>query len=62
MSKNEPVKVKLSDLPISCPTDEVKLWSEHPRVFIELSEKDKENNCPYCGTKFILEDEKAYKD
>ncbi|MCF6775206.1 zinc-finger domain-containing protein [Thiotrichales bacterium 19X7-9] len=52
---NHIVHVTLSDLPVHCPTDETKLWNEHPRVFIELSVGAPENSCPYCSTKFKLD-------
>jgi uncharacterized Zn-finger protein len=54
MSENI-VKVKKSDLPISCPEFTGEVWNEHPRVYIELSEKQKTNKCPYCGNRFELE-------
>ena len=53
MSDNT-IKVKKSDLPISCPEFTGEVWNEHPRVYIELSEKQKTNKCPYCGNKFEL--------
>ncbi|MCF6765904.1 zinc-finger domain-containing protein [Thiotrichales bacterium 19S3-7] len=59
---NHVVHVNLADLPVHCPTDDAKLWNEHPRVFIELSINEPENSCPYCSTRFkldITEEEKA---
>jgi len=49
----EPVQIKTSDLPAHCPTEEMGLWNSHPRVYIPLQEQ-KEANCPYCGTQFVL--------
>ncbi len=48
--------IKRADLPISCPTKEMTLWNEHPRVFLPLGDKEHETVCPYCGAKFILTD------
>ena len=50
-------QVVQSDLPIHCPTDEMSLWSAHPRVFLPLNKEHPEIHCPYCGTKFVLKDE-----
>ncbi len=49
----ESVKLKPSELPAYCPTEEMGLWNSHPRVYIPLDEK-KEASCPYCGTLFTL--------
>ena len=46
--------VKKSELPLHCPTPEMKLWSTHPRVFLDIEVRG-EVLCPYCGTHFILE-------
>lgn len=55
-SAAESVKLKQSELPAYCPTEEMGLWNTHPRVYIPLDEK-KDANCPYCGTRFILVEE-----
>lgn len=55
--QTEAVQLKASELPAYCPTEDMGLWNSHPRVYIPL-EEEKEANCPYCGTLFILvEDE-----
>ncbi len=46
--------VSRSDLPLSCPTHEMKLWNSHPRVYLPI-EKTGEAMCPYCGSEFVLE-------
>jgi len=46
-------EVKASDLPLSCPTDEMALWNAHPKVYLPI-EKTGEETCPYCGAKFVL--------
>ena len=49
------IKVTKSDLPVSCPQKGTPSWDMHPRVYIELK-SEKENDCPYCGVHFVLED------
>ncbi len=46
--------VSRQDLPLSCPTHEMKLWNSHPRVYLPI-EKTGEAKCPYCGAEFVLE-------
>ena len=47
--------VTTEQLPISCPTKEDSLWNQHPRVFLPLNEKNREEICPYCSAKFVLQ-------
>ena len=49
------VEVSRSDLPLSCPRPNQKLWNAHPRVFLPI-EDDGETTCPYCGTHYTLTD------
>ena len=49
------VKVSREQLPLSCPLPEDSLWSMHPRVFLPI-EKTGEAVCPYCSTRYILQD------
>lgn len=44
------------ELPLSCPTSDMPLWSTHPKVYLPI-EKTGAESCPYCGTHFILKDE-----
>lgn len=53
-SKDEKIIVTASDLPLHCPTPEMKLWNTHPRVFLPI-EATGEALCPYCGTQYVLE-------
>ncbi len=46
--------VRRADLPLSCPTHEMKLWNSHPRVYLPI-EATGEAVCPYCGAEFVLE-------
>lgn len=47
------VDVDPCDLPAFCPNPKMPLWSSHPRVYLELSQKG-EAMCAYCGTWYRL--------
>lgn len=47
--------VTRADLPLSCPTPEMKLWNSHPRVYLPIAKTGREQ-CPYCGAVFTLKD------
>lgn len=47
--------VKPSDLPLSCPTKNMRIWDAHPRVYLPIEETGREV-CPYCGAEFILQE------
>ena len=51
-------RVSSKDLPLSCPTAEMKLWNSHPRVYLPV-EKTGRATCPYCGAEFILDESEA---
>ena len=53
--------VSAQDLPLSCPTHEMKLWNSHPRVYLPI-EKTGSATCPYCGSEFVLEAGEATPD
>jgi uncharacterized Zn-finger protein len=53
MSEVKIIEVTAKDIPLHCPTDEVALWSSHPRVFLDVAKMGKAA-CPYCGTTYIL--------
>lgn len=44
------------DLPLSCPTDKMELWNAHPKVYLPI-EKTGTEVCPYCGSRFVLQDD-----
>ena len=48
--------VKRADLPLSCPTPEMKLWNSHPRVYLPIENEGGTSICPYCGAKYQLVD------
>lgn len=47
------VEVSAEDLPLHCPTPDMRLWNAHPRVYIPV-EKTGEARCPYCGTLYTF--------
>ncbi len=38
---------------VFCPNSKMPLWSNHPRVFIDVATTG-EGRCPYCGTAYRL--------
>lgn len=38
---------------VFCPNPKMPLWSNHPRVFIDVATTG-EGSCPYCGTVYRL--------
>ena len=52
-----PVEVSAADLQghgvIACPNNKMPLWSNHPRVFVDVAHSG-EGRCPYCGTTYKL--------
>ena len=38
---------------VACPNPRMPLWSNHPKVFIDLSHEG-QGKCPYCGTVYRL--------
>jgi len=38
---------------VFCPNPKMALWSNHPRVFIDLTHGG-QGQCPYCGTAYKL--------
>ncbi|MCW5589292.1 MAG: zinc-finger domain-containing protein [Legionellales bacterium] len=48
-------EITRADLPLSCPTKEMRLWDAHPRVFLPIEQTGREV-CPYCEAEYILTD------
>lgn len=46
-------QVTRNELPLSCPTKEMRLWDAHPQVYLPIEQTGKEK-CPYCGAMFEL--------
>jgi len=49
------VKVSRDQLPLSCPPRGEEVWNLHPRVYLPI-EATGEAVCPYCSTRYLLED------
>lgn len=49
-------EVTNTDLPLSCPMPNMRLWDAHPRVYLEI-EHTGHVTCPYCSAEFILKNE-----
>ena len=47
------VELDGKDLPAFCPNPKMTLWSQHPRVFLDVAPTG-EAMCPYCGTRYRL--------
>ena len=51
------VEVSAKDLQgpgvVFCPNPRMPLWSNHPRVFIDIATEG-HGSCPYCGTVYRL--------
>ena len=56
------VELKASDLNpqggVFCPNPlaDMKLWSSHPKVYLNVAAKGGEAKCPYCGTVYRLKE------
>ena len=48
------VTITARELPLFCPPKNAPLWSQHPRVFLDV-EAEGEILCPYCSTHYVLE-------
>ena len=49
-------EVTRADLPLSCPTKDMRVWDAHPRVYLPIEEAG-QVICPYCGAEFVLKDD-----
>ncbi len=46
-------EVTAADLPLSCPTIDMRVWDAHPRVYLPIEETG-HVVCPYCEAEFTL--------
>ncbi len=53
MSDQKIIEVTAHDLPLHCPQPGSALWSQHPRVFLDVL-KTGEVTCPYCSAKYVF--------
>jgi uncharacterized Zn-finger protein len=49
-------RVKESELPLSCPPSDNRIWDAHPRVYLPIGETGIVR-CPYCSAQYVLEKE-----
>jgi len=49
-------EVSKKDLPLSCPTKDMRVWDAHPRVYLPIKEAGTVV-CPYCDAEFVLKDD-----
>lgn len=54
-AKDSVIDVTRAQLPLTCPTPDMALWNQHPKVAIAL-EPGSEAKCPYCGARYRLAD------
>ncbi len=47
------ITVTEKELPLFCPRPDAPLWSQHPRVFLDIADEG-ESLCPYCSTRYVL--------
>ena len=48
------ISVKTDQLPLHCPLPGMKLWNQHPKVYLPINKFNKVK-CPYCGAEYALE-------
>ena len=56
MSDTKTVEITAHDLPLHCPQPNAPLWSQHPRVFLDVL-KTGEVVCPYCSARYVFKGE-----
>ncbi len=56
MSEAKVIEVTEHDLPLHCPRPNAPLWSQHPRVFLDIAHNG-EAVCPYCSAKYVYKGE-----
>jgi uncharacterized Zn-finger protein len=53
--KDTVIEVSRAHLPLTCPTPDMALWNQHPKVVIPIEANDTAK-CPYCGAAYRLID------
>lgn len=53
--KDTVIDVPRAQLPLSCPTPDMPLWNQHPKVVLAI-EATGYAKCPYCGAEYKLID------
>lgn len=49
-------ELRRADLPLCCPTPDMRLWNSHPRVYLAIEAEGGQSTCPYCGAIYRLID------
>jgi uncharacterized Zn-finger protein len=49
------IEITASDLPLSCPPRQDRVWDAHPRVYLPI-ETTGDVVCPYCDTEYVLKE------
>ena len=47
--------INQSDLPLSCPPRDLRVWDAHPRVYLPI-ETAGTVICPYCSAVYVLKE------
>ena len=47
-------EITASDLPLSCRPRTMRVWDDHPRVYLPIVEAGGRFTCPYCAAEYIL--------
>jgi uncharacterized Zn-finger protein len=53
--KDTVIAITRAQLPLTCPTPDMVLWNQHPKVVLAIEAKGKAV-CPYCGAHYALVD------
>ncbi len=56
MSENKVIELTEKDLPLHCPRPDAPLWSQHPRVYLDVAHTG-QAVCPYCGAQYAFKGE-----
>ncbi|MBP6533554.1 MAG: zinc-finger domain-containing protein [Arenimonas sp.] len=51
--KDTVIDVTRAQLPLTCPTPDMALWNQHPKVVLPI-EANGHAKCPYCGAEYRL--------
>jgi uncharacterized Zn-finger protein len=59
-AKPQTIALTTDDLPAFCPNPAMPVWSNHPKVFLDVTTTGRAV-CPYCGTVYtVAEGTKAH--
>jgi uncharacterized Zn-finger protein len=53
--KDTVIEIARAQLPLTCPTPDMTLWNQHPKVVLPI-EATGTAKCPYCGAEYRLID------